>query len=131
MCCGQYNPAINVINLNCNIWSLSIQVWSLCERSTTVEVRVGGGGSRTIHPMYISSIGSLIKKKKRSATLDLGLSHFNSLRQQTALTTTVSTNHFGQLCQKLSRNFKKTYTERSQLHSNLLFGNGTFPNWAI
>ena len=42
--CGQYNPDINVINMNWNIWSLSIKVWSLCERSTTVEVRAGGGG---------------------------------------------------------------------------------------
>ena len=56
-----------------------------------------GSQSHALHPMYISSIGSLIKKKKRSATLDLGLSHFNSLRQQTALTS-VSTNHHGHFC---------------------------------
>jgi hypothetical protein len=64
MSSGQYSPDIDVINLELeHLEPICIKVWSLCERSTTVEVRAGGGGSRTIHPMYISSIGPLIKKK--------------------------------------------------------------------
>ena len=93
MCCGQCIPAINVINLNCNIWSLHPSLVSLWKEHN----RRSKSGWRwlTHHPPYVYFIDWTLDQEEEleeyGATLDLGLSHFNSLRQQTALTTTVST----------------------------------------
>ena len=95
MSSGQYSPDIDVINswigtFGAYMHQSLVSLWKEHNRRSK-----SGWRWLTHHPPYVYFIDWTLDQEEEleeyGATLDLGLSHFNSLRQQTALTTTVST----------------------------------------